>query len=238
MRLHFLLPALFIPFLVKGQVSSVLLTTHVPPLDKNKNVYVAGSFNGWKAGDSLYKMKRENATTYTITLPVFKNASYQYKYTCGPWSEVEIGLNDSNIKNRVFISDKRKKKISDTVAKWTAPKPVAQKNQSPQMLKFMAMKDSVIAGLQPKLTEMLLLFKEYSLNLLQEKPNVETDQRITKDVVKRFEEAYGKVNDLFHQVFGMLTPDQKQNILKALNTPGADKDFMNKLGEAFNDVMK
>lgn len=229
---------LFVPFLINAQVSSVRLTVHVPAFAENKNVYVAGSFNNWKAGDSLYKMKKLNATTCTITLPVFKNVNYKYKYTLGNWNEVEIALNDSNIKDRSFVSTNRKKKITDTVIKWATPKQVTKQNISPQMLKIMAMKDSVLNGLQPKLNEMLQLLKEYTINLLQENPSIETDNRVTADVVKHFADAYGRINDLFHKIFESLSADQKQKILKALNSPGADKDFINTLGGAINDVMK
>ena len=226
---------LFLSFLINAQVASVRITVHVPAFAENKNVYVAGLFNNWKAGDSLYKMKRTDATTYTLVLPAFKNVRYQYKYTLGKWDEVEVALNDSNINNRSFISTSRKKKIIDTVSKWASPRPVVMK---PQMLKIMAMKDSVLNGLQPKLNEMLQLLKEYTVNLLQENPSAETDNRITAGVVKHFSDAYGKINDLFHKIFGSLTSEQKQKILKALDHPNADKDFINTLGAAINDVMK
>lgn len=233
-----LLIGMIIPCLGNSQISSVRLTVHVPSLSENKNVYVTGSFNNWKAKDSLYKMKKKDANTYTILLPVFKNVRYQYKYTLGNWNEVEIALNDSNIKNRVFISDARKKKITDTVVKWQPPKAVAQQNINPQMMRITAMKDSVLNGLQPKLNEMLKLLKEYTINLLQEQPNIALDQRITDDVVKHFADAYGRINNLLHKVFGELTLEQKQKILKALNDPKADKDFINILGAAFSEAMK
>lgn len=238
MRFYFL-SALgsLIPILINAQVSSVKITVHVPEPAENKNVYVAGSFNNWKAKDSLYKMKREDATTYTIVLPAFKNAQYQYKYTLGNWNEVEVAANDSNIHNRTFVSTKKKKKIMDTVIKWAAPKPVAQ-NTNPQLMKINAMKDSVMKDLQPKLGEMLTLLKAFTINLLQEKPDAATERKIVEDVNNHLKEIHKKLNDLFHQVFANLTPEQKQKLLKALNNPAADNDFINVLGAAFNDVMK
>jgi hypothetical protein len=239
MRVYSLLVSLLlIPFANNAQVSSVKLTVHIPSIAESKNVYVAGSFNNWKAGDSLYRMKKEDDATYSIILPVFKDAPYQYKYTLGKWDDVEVASNDSNIKNRNFISTGKKKKITDTVVKWASPKPAAQKNISPQMLKINAMKDSVLKGLQPKLDEMLQLLRQYTVNLLQQNPSIETDNRITADVVKHFTVAYGSINSLLHKVFESLSPGQKQKILKAVSTPGADKDFINTLGAAFNDVMK
>lgn len=220
-----------------AQVSSVKLTVHVPAIAENKNVYVTGSFNNWKAKDSLYRMKKKDSATYTILIPVFKNARYEYKYILGNWNEIEVALNDSNIKNRSFVSVNRRNRIIDTVVKWASPKPNVQ-NTNPQLLKINAMKDSVLKGLQPKLNEMLQLLKEYTVNLLQQNPSIETDNRITAAVVDHFTDAYGRINTLFQKVFGSLTLEQKQKILKAINTPQADKDFINTLGAAFNEAMK
>lgn len=228
---------MLIPFLVNAQVSSVKITVHVPEPAENKNVYLAGSFNNWKANDSLYKMKREDATTYTIVVPAFKNAKYQYKYTLGNWNEAEVAANDSTTHNRSFVSAKKKKRITDTVAKWAIPKPVAQ-NTNPQLMKINAMKDSVMKDLQPKLGEMLTLLKAFTVNLLQEQPDAAAEQKIVEEVNNHLKEIHKKLNDLFHQVFKSLTPQQKQEILKALNNPAADNDFINVLGAAFNDVMK
>lgn len=222
---------------MNAQVSSVRLTTHIPSIAENKSVYVTGSFNNWKAKDSLYRMKKKDATTYTIEIPVFKNARYEYKYTLGNWNEVELALNDSNIKNRAFISGSRKKKIVDTVSKWASPKPVVQ-NTNPQLLKINAMKDTLMKDLQPKLGEMLLLLKAFTVNLLQEKPDAATEQKIVADVNSQLKYVHQKLNELLHKIFDMLTPEQKQKILRAINTANSDKDFINTLGAAFGDVMK
>ena len=100
------------------------------------------------------------------------------------------------------------------------------------------MKDSVMKDLQPKLGEMLTLLKAFTVNLLQEKPDAAAEQKIVEEVNNHLKEIHKKLNDLFHQVFASLTPQQKQKILKALNNPAADNDFINALGAAFNDVMK
>jgi len=157
--------AIFFPFLLQAQVSSVKLIVHVPP-PQGRPVFVAGQFNGWKAADSIYMMKKENDSTYSLVVPVYKHVKYQYKYASGGWDRVELALNDSGIKNRSFVCTSNKTKIRDTVAKWDTPKP--QQALSPQMLRIKAMKDSLMAGLQPKLNEMQLLLREYILNLLQE----------------------------------------------------------------------
>jgi hypothetical protein len=238
MSLHLIksISALFLPVLLQAQVSSVKLTAHVPPPPPGKNVYVAGGFNAWKAGDSLYRMKKENDSTYSIVLPVYKNVKYQYKYTTGAWDRVELAANDSGIKNRSFISSGNKKKVRDTVSKWAIPKSAPE--PSPQMVRINAMKDSLMAGLQPKLNDLQVLLKEYILNLLQANPSMETDNRITADINKRFSEFYGKINELFHKVFETMSAQQKQQIQKALTAPGAEKDFINSLGNAINEATK
>lgn len=239
MRFQFLSAfVLLLSFAVNAQVCAVKLTAHIPAMAETKNVYVTGSFNNWKPGDSLYKMKKEDATTYSIVLPVFKNINYQYKYTLGKWDEVEVSVNDSSIKNRTFVSANKKKKVSDTVLKWATPKPVSQKNMSPQLLRINAMKDSVLKDLQPKLGEMLQLVKAFTINLLQEKPDPGTEQKIVANVNNQLKDVHAKLNDLFHKIFESLTPEQKQKILEAINTPGSDNDFINKLGAVFSDVMK
>jgi hypothetical protein len=239
MKPLFLFASTFItPIIIYAQVSSVQLTVHVPSIAENKNVYVTGSFNNWKAKDSLYRMKKKDTATYIIQIPVFKNARYEYKYTLGNWNEVETAMNDSNIKNRTFIATSRKNKIVDTVVKWAIPKTVAKQNMSLQMLKITAMKDSLGKELQPKLGEMLQLLKAFTLNMLQEKPDAATEQKIVADLNNQLKYVHEKLNDLFHKIFETLTPDQKKKILQAINTPNTDKDFINTLGAAFNDVMK
>jgi hypothetical protein len=227
--------AVILPVVLHAQVTSVKLIAHVPS-PQGRPVFVAGQFNGWKAADSIYMMKKENDSTYSLILPVYKNVKYQYKYTSGGWDRVELALSDSGIKNRSFICTSNKAKFRDTVAKWDSPKP--QQALSPQMVRINAMKDSMMAGLQPKLNELQLLLKEYILNLLQENPSMETDNRITADINRRFSDLYSKINGLFHKVFEEMSPDQKQQIKKALAAPGTEKDFINTLGTAINEATK
>jgi hypothetical protein len=227
--------AVFFPFFLQAQVSSVKLIVQVPP-PQGRPVFVAGQFNGWKAADSVYMMKKENDSTYSLVVPVYKNVKYQYKYTSGGWDRVELAFNDSGISNRSFISTSNKTKIRDTVAKWDTPKP--QQALSPQMIRINAMKDSMMAGLQPKLNELQLLLKEYILNLLQENPSMETDNRITAEINGGFSDLYARINELFHKVFLGMSPDQKQQIKRALTAPGAEKDFINTLGNAISEATK
>ncbi|MBL7738739.1 MAG: hypothetical protein JNK14_05930 [Chitinophagaceae bacterium] len=219
-----------------AQTAAVNITVHVPAGSYEKGVYIAGSFNGWQAGDSLYRMMRINETVYTITLPLFDNKTYRYKYTLGNWDKVEIALNDSNVQNRHFMS-LNGKSITDTVAKWKQPTKTEKPVISPQMQRINAMKDSTAARLQAELTGMLDLLKPYIRNLLQEYPSERINKRINKKAKKKIGKAYDQVAGLFWNVFTSLQPEQKQAIRKALEGPAAGKDFINTFFNAFNETL-
>ncbi|MBL7741908.1 MAG: glycogen-binding domain-containing protein [Chitinophagaceae bacterium] len=230
---------LFLPFVnVWAQVAAVSITVHVPHYGTNdQGVFIAGSFNGWQAGDSLYKMNKVDDKTYTIILPLFENRLYQYKYTLGKWDKVEVALNDSDIQNRRFMS-MNGKSIADTVSKWKQPGKAEKPVVSPQMQQINAMKDSTAAKLQTELTGMLDLLKPYIRNLLQENPSKRVNKRINKKAKKKIGKAYDQLAGLFWNVFASIRPEQKQAILKALDSPAANKDFINAFLKAFNETME
>lgn len=222
---------------LSAQVAAVTVTVHVPePGDSEKAVFIAGSFNGWQAGDSLYKMSKVDEGVYAITLPLFENKAYKYKYTLGKWDKVEIALNDSDVKNRYFISENGKS-ITDTVAKWKQPKVAGKPVISPQMQQINAMKDSTLNKLQGELTGMVDLLKPYVHNLLQDDPSERTNRQINKKAKKKIGKAYDQLAGLFWNVFTSLQPEQKQAIRKALEGPAAGKDFINTLSNAFNETL-
>jgi hypothetical protein len=70
-----------------SQVAAVKFIVKVPAPDtsKNRNVFLAGSFNGWSSHDSLYIMNRDDETTYSLLVPLFEGKAYSYKYTRGNW---------------------------------------------------------------------------------------------------------------------------------------------------------
>ena len=216
-----------------SQVASAHFTVYVPESDnENKPVYIAGSFNYWHAGDSLYKMEKRGPGQYHITLPVFENRTYKYKYTQGSWDNVEVDERDSNINNRFFYSSTGINKI-DTVIKWkiTLPK------QNPQLDKINAMKDSVLGKLKPELESMVGLLKDYVQNFLQEHPSKRIHDRLDKKASKKIGEAYQQVTGLFWNVISTLTPEQKISIKKILEEPG-EKDYLNRFFDAFNKALE
>lgn len=220
----------------KAQAAAVTFTVQVPSIDSAKGVYLAGSFNYWHAGDSLYLMKKISDNRYTLTLPVFDNHSYQYKYTLGHWNSVELAANDSNISNRVFVSANGKQ-ITDTVMKWKTPLP-ASAQANPQMQQINAMKDSALAKLQPELNNMIDFLKQYVLNFLKAEPSASLHRRLDKKVEKKIGSAYRQVTKLLWDVFASISPEQKKQMNELLNKPEAQKDFINALGNAFGTVVE
>lgn len=219
-----------------AQVAAVTFTVQVPPADNVQAVYLAGSFNYWHAGDSLYRMKKISDNRYTLTLPVFDNHSYQYKYTLGHWNRVELAANDSNISNRVFVAANGKQ-LTDTVMKWKTVLP-ATAQTNPQMQQINAMKDSALAKLQPELNNMIDFLKQYVQNFLAAKPNAALHRRLDKKVTKKLGSAYRQVTKLLWDVFAAISPEQKKQMNDLLNKPEAQKDFINALGNAFGTVIE
>jgi hypothetical protein len=228
---------LFNPLINAGaQVAAVHFTVYVPALsDQDKGVYITGSFNYWHAGDSLYRMHKTGEDLYSITLPLFDNEQYEYKYTLGNWNRVEVSSSDSDIHNRMFFSADGKD-ITDTVMKWKQPQSAAN-NSNPQLQKMNAMKDSVLASLKPSLNDMQQLLKAYVQNMLKEKPSARIQRRLDKKAEKKLDYAYEQITKLIWNVMAMLSPEQKQMIQKALNSPAGKNDFLNTFTGSLNAAM-
>jgi hypothetical protein len=218
-----------------SQVAAVQLIVQVPSPDTvTKFVYVAGSFNYWHAGDTLYRMKKISEGQYSITLPVFEGINYLYKYTRGGWDKVELAANDSNITNRSFLSSARLL-ITDTVQKWKQPAAVIPV-KNPRLEKINAMKDSVLKNLQPELTKMLDLLKLYVQNMLQEKPNERLHRRLDKKAIKKVNYAFTSITGLLYHAMALLTTEEKEMMQKKLKGPTAKDDFLNTFLNSFNAI--
>src|ERR1019366_5051236 len=219
-----------------AQVAAVKFTVRTPGITKeDKGVYLAGSFNYWHAGDSLYQMNEIDNGVYTITIPVFEARQYNYKYTLGTWNKAEVALNDSDITNRRFVSANGKS-ITDTVIKWKRPK-TAKTDSSEQLRKIVAMKDSLMIKIKPQLDEMLGLLKLYVQNMLQEKPDMEVHQQLDKKAIQKIGNVYVGLTKLLWNICASLSLQQKQQISKTLGQP-ANGDFINSFLSAVNTALK
>lgn len=218
-----------------SQVTAIQLTVKVPLPDTGTNpLYIAGSFNYWHAGDSLYRMKKVSEGQYNIILPVFEGVNYTYKYTRGSWDKVELAANDSNISNRHFYSSGQLD-ILDTVQKWKQPvsRTVVQ---NPRLEKINAMKDSVLKKLQPELTKMQDLLKLYVQNMLQERPSERLHRQLDKKAMKKVHYAFTEITGLLFNAMALLTREEKDAMQKKIKDPAGKDDFLNTFFNSFNAI--
>jgi hypothetical protein len=228
--------ACIISTIVSAQVAAVKFIVHVPePMKASEGVYIAGSFNYWHVKDSLYQLKEITKEEYSITVPVFETGQYQYKYTLGDWTKVEVTANDSDISNRRFTAVNGKI-IKDTVLKWKQQVAIS-KDSSQQLKKIAAMKDSLVLKLKPEMNEMLELFKQYVQNMLNEKPDKGIHEKLDENAVQKIKFVYTEITNLLWNVCLTLSAEQKQEILKKLEHP-ANGDFFNSFFGAVNTAVK
>lgn len=222
-----------------GQIAVVSFTVTVPEFSSqgNRAVHLVGSFNGWKPNDSLYIMKLERDKTYSLAVPLFDGKNYQYKYTLGEWSTVEVAINDSNTSNR-HIYSQNGMNISDTVQKWRMPAPATTKAISPQMQRIMSMKDSLAATLQAMIAGLLPILKEYNENMLSPNPSKRLHKKHMKQTMELFGKMYAAIEEKMWAIGTSLSPEQKSKILEALKKPAAPNDLINNIKSAYGEALK
>jgi hypothetical protein len=221
---------------ITAQVAAVNFRVHTPVIaGQNNGVYLAGSFNGWKANDTLYRMKETGNSIYSITIPVFDNKPYQYKYTLGSWDGVEVAGNDSNISNRHFVSFD-KLTITDTVAKWKQVTGTA-KDSSAHLKRLAAMKDSVLEKLKPEVAELTGLLKLYIQNMLLQNPDTAIHRQLDQAAAEKIAGAFKQITQLLWDIVASLSPEQKQQVSKVLSQPSSE-DFINAFLSAVNNAVK
>lgn len=216
-----------------AQVAAVKVIVSVPNDTSAKNIFIAGSFNYWHAADSAYMMQQTGRGIYSIVLPLYEGKRYEYKYTSGNWEKVEVALNDSSIKNRFFIAANNNT-IRDTVAKWNKPVPAVV---SAQQQKLNAMKDSLLKKLQPELSGLQDLLKDYALNMLDEKSSIEKHLALDKKAEEKIGIIYSSITKLLWDIVTSLSKEQKEKILALIKQPDEKKDFLNHFLNAFNKVV-
>lgn len=223
--------------IASAQVAAVKFIVHIPAVSKeDKGVFITGSFNYWHELDSLYRMNKIGEGIYTITIPVFAARKYEYKYTLGTWKRVEVALNDSDIANRSFVSINGNI-ITDTVMKWRQPN-TKTTDSSAQLKRIVAMKDSLAAKIKPELGELMNLVKLYAQNMLKEKPNLDDHKQLDAQAIQKLGNIYSEVTHLLFNIIGSLSPEQKQQISKAISQPPANGDFLNSFLGAVNATVK
>lgn len=69
---------------------------------KQDTLYLAGSFNGWKAKDKDYQLKRLATGMYQFQLKRNQKGPLEFKFTRGKWTAVECDKQGRGINNRVI----------------------------------------------------------------------------------------------------------------------------------------
>ncbi len=214
-----------LPLAGYSQVGSVKIRALAPAnFPDSQRIYLAGTFNYWHTKDSLYQLKPVGGGWYVTEIPVFFHMGYEYKYTLGNWGRVELAWNDSSITNRRFYASSGLI-IADTIEKFQSPPPPSSPN--PMMVKINAMKDSTLGKLAPELEKMKTVFRDYLINLVQDRPSKRVRRNLDKQSVDFLENGYRQLTSLLWDIFAMLTPEQKAEIRKKIAAAGPDADLIN-----------
>ncbi len=98
----------------KGQLRIKLQTS----TDDERPVYLAGTFNKWRAEDERFRMHQTKPGQYEFTFEQTADLSFplQYKYLRGGWEEVELDSEGRKTPNRVL--EKPVGTVRDKVSRW------------------------------------------------------------------------------------------------------------------------
>ncbi|MBI3140160.1 MAG: alpha/beta hydrolase [Sphingobacteriales bacterium] len=122
-----LLPAiLFIAYnvVVHAQTVRIVVNDQSAGSATHKDLFIAGSFNGWNPGDGRFKFQPGDNGSYLLELSL-ATGSYEYKITRGSWDKVECKAGGAGIANRV-LNVKSDTLVQLTVEEWAdkvPPKP-------------------------------------------------------------------------------------------------------------------
>ncbi len=247
-RLSFTLSCLF--FLAIGmnfssaQTAAVKFEVKIPSsgLQKDSSVFLAGSFNCWNPQDSMYLMNKIGDDIYSLTVPLFDDKKYEYKYTLGGWSTVETAENNNDINNRQMVSHDGLT-IVDTVVNWKAPEPAKQIDSSlmlskEQLDKLSNLKDEMGKNLESRMKNFTGLLKDAFKNMLSQKPDMKLKKKYHREMVAQINHALDMAADAIWKVSSVLTPEQKKAILEKLNNSNSDGDIFSIMSKALSQPNK
>jgi hypothetical protein len=85
-----------------NQEKVVIVINSVPPTTpKNKQIYIAGTFNSWNPGNPDYILSKNLKGQYYISIPR-KDNEIEFKFTLGSWDYEEQDFENENISNRYY----------------------------------------------------------------------------------------------------------------------------------------
>lgn len=216
---------------VNGQTTTVKLIVKVPAvgMKSNSSVFLAGSFNGWQPGDSLYMMNKVSENVFSLVMPVFDGKKYEYKYTLGNWNTSEVQPGGQETANRKFIS-REGLVVNDEVICWrsglsSGAKDSSLKVSDNQLKELAILKEEMEKKVQGRLNGAQNLLGKTMESLLVEKP----DEKQMQKSLAELKDVVGFALELAFQtmlkVSNVLTIEQKNAMKEELKKPNAPQDI-------------
>jgi hypothetical protein len=95
-----------------------IIIDKLPEMEKDDQVYLAGDFNGWNAGDPNYIFRNlPNGKKYFL-LRMSDYGAHEFKVTRGSWSSEEVAYNMEKIRNRVIAQGMDNDTLHIRVENW------------------------------------------------------------------------------------------------------------------------
>ena len=114
----FLLPLILLSFFLNAQI-----TLKVVSFPKNtQEIYLAGDVNGWNPKDENFRLKKNSAGAYELTLPELSGKA-EYKFTQGSWETAEGNKTGSNVENRELHFTGKPQQLELAIESWQIPAP-------------------------------------------------------------------------------------------------------------------
>ena len=84
-----------------AQLTLRIEITATPAAHNTEDIFVAGNFNNWNAGDTNYILRKEN-DKLVLDIKDLPLGTYQFKFTRGSWSTVEATEKGATTENKVL----------------------------------------------------------------------------------------------------------------------------------------
>ena len=108
---------LLLTLMVSAQVTfNVAIPNNTPA---NPNIYIAGNFNNWDAGNNTWKLTKYGSLCVVYSITINPDPGLlEYKFTRGTWPTVEGDADGNYIPNRTFNYSGTPVTVNLTVSAW------------------------------------------------------------------------------------------------------------------------
>ncbi|MGF2412276.1 alpha/beta hydrolase-fold protein [Ferruginibacter sp.] len=127
-KIYILLLLLCIAFNAAAQFTLQIEITATPSAHKQDGVFVAGSFNKWNPGDSMYRFHNENGKLVAIIKGLAAD-TYRFKFTRGSWQKVQSTNTGKDVDNQL-LQLSADTTVSYTIDGWLDDYALPQKHQA------------------------------------------------------------------------------------------------------------